>query len=262
MQANRFDQAIVRRPSNSCVRGLRAVDTGSPDLDRFRAQHEAYIQALRSAGLRVQIEPKSEEFPDSVFVEDAALCLPEGAILLRPGAPTRQGEVALLQPTLEEVYGRPPLQLGEGFVEGGDVMLTDDAVIIGLSERTDPVGAEALAKILKAWGYEVRLGQTPSGVLHFKTHSSYLGEGRVLCTALLSTAEVFSGYEVIETAPGEDAAANALRINDRVLLAEGFPQTQDRLQKAGFAVVPIPMSEAAKLDGGLSCLSLRFRRGT
>ena len=260
MKANTFSHAIVRRPSRSCIRGLRKFDSGPPELSEFKRQHDAYTQALECEGLKIQIEPDVEEFPDSVFIEDAALCLPEGAILLRPAAPSRAGEATLLRPTLERAYGTAPLQLGAGSVEGGDIMVTDNEIIIGLSERTSEIGADALAEVLNNWGYRVRLGRTPYGVLHFKTHSSYLGDGHVLCTPELSGVGVFTQYEVIETAAGEDAAANALRINDSVFLADGFPETKDRLQSAGFKVTAIPVSEAAKLDGGLSCLSLRYRK--
>lgn len=254
----RFTRALVRRPAASVVRGLRAEDRGDPDLALFEAQHAAYREALEAAGLAVDLLPPLEAFPDSVFVEDAALCFPGLAVALRPGAPSRRGEAAALRPELERRFPTV-LELPEQVsVDGGDLLTTDREVLAGLSARTDAAGAEALASALAAHGHRVRRVETPAGVLHLKSDCATLGGATVLATPRLAASGCFSGYEVIETAAGEEAAANAIRVNDRVLLAAGFPRTAERLDRAGYELAILDLSEAAKLDGGLSCLSLRF----
>jgi dimethylargininase len=254
----RFDRALTRLPAASVVRGLRAGDGGDPDQALFERQHESYRAALVAAGVAVEVLPPLEAFPDSVFLEDAALCLPGLAVALRPGAPSRRGEAAALRPRLEALF-ETVLDLPDtANLDGGDILTTDREILVGLSARSDAAGAEALAAALAPHGYRVRRVATPAGVLHLKSDCATLGGNAVLATPRLAAAGCFAGYEVIETAPGEEAAANAIRVNDRVFVAAGFPGTAGRLAEAGYDLVPLDLSEAAKLDGGLSCLSLRF----
>ncbi len=252
-----FTHAICRTPPASAVRGLRAVDTGAPDIALLRADHSAYVEALRATGARVEVLDPAEEFPDSLFVEDTALCLPEGALILTPGAPTRRGEAALMAPVLERFYGEVT-PLPRGHVEGGDVLVTGREVLVGLSARTDRAGVLALAEIASDWGYTLRAVRTPPDVLHFKTACSLLAPETVLATRSLAATGCFDGYEVLEVPAGEEAAANAIRFNDVVILPAGFPATVELLDKAGYTVVEIGNEQAARLDGGMSCLSLRF----
>ena len=254
----RFRRAIVRAPGECAVRGLRAEDRGDPDIAALRSQHADYVAALRAAGAEVVELPALEAFPDSVFIEDAALCLAEGAVLLRPGAASRLGEAAALAADLRASVERVVDLPGAGFVDGGDVLRTETEVLVGLSARTDRAGAEALGSVLKGWGWTLRVVETPDGVLHLKTDCALLDAETVLATPRLAASGCFKGYRVIETAPGEDAAANAVRFNDVVLLASGYPETAARLEAAGYALSVLDISEAAKLDGGLSCLSLRL----
>ncbi len=253
-----FSRAITRAPSASIVHGLRALDTGTPDLARMQSAHQSYINALIEAGLAVTELGALEEFPDSVFVEDTALCLAEGAVLMRPGAATRAGEVAQMAPALRHFYNEVLQISGPGFIEGGDILVNGKTILVGRSARTDAAGIAELAGLVAAWGYQVRELSTPDGVLHFKTDCSLLDEKTVLATERLAASGCFSDYQVILTAPGEDAAANAIRCNHLVLMAAGFPGTSARLREAGFTVREIDNSECAKLDGGMSCLSLRF----
>ena len=253
-----FTRAITRAPSASIVKGLRALDIGAPDLSRMLAAHQDYISALRDAGLAVTELAALEDYPDSVFVEDTALCLAEGAILMRPGAPTRAGEVAHMEPTLRGLYTKVLQIEGPGFIEGGDILVHGKQILVGRSARTDAAGIAELAGLVSTWGYQVRELITPPGVLHFKTDCSLLGENTVLATERLVASGCFGDYQVILTCPGEEAAANAIRCNDLVLMAAGFPGTSMRVREAGFSVREIDNSECAKLDGGMSCLSLRF----
>lgn len=258
-----FTHAICRVPSASIIDGLRAVDTGAPDLDMFRQHHADYVAALRSTGAEVTVLEAMEDFPDSVFVEDAALCLQEGAVVMRPGAPTRLGEAAAMAPHLQELYDDVVAIEGPGFIEGGDILTTEREILVGLSARTDLAGVQELQTLVARWGYAVRIVETPPGVLHFKTDCSLLDEETILSTERLDASGCFEGYKVIHCAEGEEACANTIRFNNLVLMPSGFPKTRAALDAAGYEVCEIGNTEAAKLDGGMSCLSLRFnpRRG-
>lgn len=254
----RFTHAVVRAPARSIVDGLRAVDVGAPDFGTFLSHHKVYVDVLRSTGAQVTELPALEEFPDSVFVEDAALCLPEVAIIMRPGAPSRLGEAAEMAPTLRALYPEVRHIDGPGFIEGGDILVTEREILVGKSARTDAAGVSELRGIVSDYGYELREVETPPGVLHFKTDCSLLDEETILATRRLDASGCFDGYRVLHTAEGEEACANTIRFNDLVVMPDGFDRTRATLEAAGFAVRPVGNSEAAKLDGGMSCLSLRF----
>ncbi|MEO6103462.1 MAG: arginine deiminase family protein [Pseudoxanthomonas sp.] len=255
-----FNSALVRTPAHSVSRGLRADDRGDPSHAGVLQEHQAYVAALRAAGVEVTVLPPLEAFPDSVFVEDPALVFAEGAILLRPGAPARAGEAAEICPTLREIFGTVLELPAPGFVDGGDVLLTPDGLIIGLSARTDRAGAQALLASLAQLGHRGRIVDTPPGVLHFKTDCSLLDEESVLSTARLARSGVFHGFRQILVPAGEEAAANALRVNDVVMVAAGFPKTIEMLDQLGYKVVPVETTEIGRIDAGLSCMSLRWRR--
>ena len=254
----RFTHAITRKPSPAVVEGLRAVDVGSPSFEQMLKDHEHYIATLKEAGATVHELPALDDYPDAVFVEDAALCLQEVAILMRPGAPTRLDEAEQMRPVLEKIYGSVLSIEGPGTIEGGDILVTEREILVGRSQRTDAAGIAELDGLVEPLGYTLREVHTPPGVLHFKTDCSLLDDTTILATNRLASTGCFNGYDVIETASGEEACANSIRFNDIVLFPSGFPKTLAKLQQAGFSVVEIGNSEAAKLDGGMSCLSLRF----
>ena len=254
----RFERAIVRRPGRSVTDGLRAEDRGAPDHATYLREHAAYVRALQDAGVDVITLPALQNFPDSVFVEDTALALPEGIVILTPGAPSRRGEALVMAGDARRLGLAVHWPENRGTVDGGDVLITEREVLVGRSERSDGAGIDALERLLTSLGYRVRAVQTPPGVLHFKSDCSLLGPDTVLATPRLAAGGAFADYRVIETPGGEEAAANAIRVNDVVLVAEGFPRTAERLGAAGFEVVTVPASQAALLDGGLSCQSLRF----
>lgn len=257
-RSHTFTHAICRLPAASAVAGLRAVDIGTPDLDLFQRHHADYVEALRSTGATVRVLDALEAFPDSVFVEDSALCLPEGAIAMRPGAPSRLGEADAMAPELARFYRDVRHIEGPGFVEGGDILVTEREILVGTSARTDADGVAELRRLVADWGYTLRELQTPPGVLHFKTDCSLLDEETILATRRLAASGCFEGYRVIHTADGEEASANAIRFNDLVILPAGFARTRDTLVDEGYEVREVGNTEAAKLDGGMSCLSLRF----
>ncbi|MDP3194757.1 dimethylarginine dimethylaminohydrolase family protein [Tabrizicola sp.] len=254
-----FSHAITRRPSASITRGLRAVDTGTPDLALMQAHQAAYIATLRETGATVVELPALDAYPDSVFVEDTALCLPQGAVIMRPGAPSRLGEAAEMAPHLQALYTRVVAITGsDSFIEGGDILVTGREILVGRSARTNAAGIAELTRLVAPWGHKVREVLTPPGVLHFKTDCSLLDTDTILSTSRLSASGCFEGYTVIDIPDGEEAAANTIRFNDLVLMPAGFPHTRDAITRAGFTLREIGNSECAKLDGGMSCLSLRF----
>jgi len=252
-----FTHAITRQPSRSVIDGLRAVDTGTPDFEQMLQDHTAYIATLREAGAEVHELPALDEYPDSTFVEDTALCLVQGAILMRPGAPSRQGEVAHMESTLRALY-TDVRSIENGFIEGGDILITGREILVGRSERTDAEGVAELREFAKDWGYQVREVMTPEGVLHFKTDCSLLDADTILSTKRLAASGCFEGYRVLHTAEGEEAAANSIRFNQFVIMPAGFPKTSAMLRDEGFEVREINNTECAKIDGGMSCLSLRL----
>ena len=254
-----FTHAITRKPAPSIIAGLRAVDTGTPDLAVMQAHHAAYIATLQETGATVIELPALEAYPDSVFVEDTALCLPQGAVVMRPGAPSRLGEAAEMAAHLRALYAQVmAITDADSFIEGGDILVTEREVLVGRSARTNAAGIAELTRLVAPWGHTVREVHTPPGVLHFKTDCSLLDADTILSTTRLSASGCFDGYRVIPVADGEEAAANTIRFNDLVLMPAGFPRTRDAILAAGFQLREIGNSECAKLDGGMSCLSLRF----
>jgi dimethylargininase len=256
-----FDRAIVREPARSVIDGLRSDRGARPDYDGIVREHAAYIAALRGAGVTVDVLPPLEPYPDSMFVEDPALVFPEAAILLRPGAPSRLGETDGMRAALKRHF-QTVLELnGTQFVDGGDVLVTPDAVVIGLSARTCAAGADALAAKLASLGRAARIVPVPESMLHLKSGVALLDEETLLANARMEPTGLFAGFRTILVPQGESAAANAIRINDTVFLGDRYTRTLDLLAKEDFHIVPLPVTEVAKLDAGLSCMSLRWRAG-
>lgn len=256
----RFNSAIVREPCISVLNGVRANDQGSPTYEGVKAEHDAYVAALRNAGVEVTVLPALETFPDSIFVEDPALVFSEGAILLRPGTPTRIDETAEIAPILREMFETVLELPSPGKADGGDVMYTAKGILIGLSARTDQAGAEGLVACIEQLGGNAQIAETPNGVLHFKTASSLLDDETVIATAALANAAVFNHFHKMIVPKGEEPAANVLRVNDIVMVSEGYPRTIEMLDKAGYKVVLLKTAEIEKIDAGLSCMSLRWYR--
>ncbi|HEY0351692.1 MAG TPA: arginine deiminase family protein, partial [Gemmatimonadales bacterium] len=222
-----FTRAIVRPPAETFAAGITSSDLGPPDLALALEQHEAYCRTLERLGLSLVRLPADPGFPDSTFVEDAAIVTGRGAILTRPGAPSRAGEVDAVGaalgrwfPELDEIT--PP-----GTLDGGDVCEAGEHFFIGVSQRTNSEGAAQLAAWLAQRGFEssvIDIRKLP-GMLHLKTGLSWLSGGRLLAWVEIVGHETFSGWEVVEVPPGEDYSANCIRVSDTVLVAEGFPRT-------------------------------------
>lgn len=252
-----FNSAMVRLPGESVVHGLRANAGPAPCFAKVLEEHAAYVEALRQAGLRVTVLDALESYPDSVFVEDPALVFSEAAILLRPGAPSRLPEAEVLAPSLATRF--PAVhRLAQGHADGGDILVTPKGVFIGLSARTDETGATALKALLTSIGIASRVVRTPRGTLHLKSDCSLIDEDTVLATAALVQDGLFDEFRVIVVPESEPAAANAVRVNEVVLVSAGCPRTVQALESHGVKVVPLPVAEIARIDAGLSCMSLRW----
>lgn len=255
-----FSRAIVRPPATSFAAGLTSAGLGKPDLARALAQHAHYCAALQRCGLElIRLEPQAD-FPDSTFVEDTAIVTAHGAILTRPGAATRAGEVARIEPALRACFAQVDAIAAPGTVDGGDICQAQDHFFIGVSERTNEEGARQLAALLAQQGFTSAVVDIRGidGILHLKSGISWLGDGRIALIDALAQHAAFRGYEIVRVAPQESYAANFLRLNDHVIVAAGHPQFESAVRAFGYPVIALDMSEFRKMDGALSCLSLRF----
>jgi dimethylargininase len=252
-----FNSAIVRSPGNSVVNGLRAGSGPAPAFETIVAEHESYVAALRNAGVQVTALEPLEQLPDSIFVEDPALVFSDAAVLLRPGAPSRFAEAQELSGTLAAQFPNVH-QLAQGRVDGGDVLVTPGRLFIGLSTRTNKAGAAALQILLDSIGRPSEVVDIPRDTLHLKSDCSLIDEETVLATEELANSGILDGYRTLLVPSDERSAANALRVNEFVFVRAGCPRTVDMLTTHGVTVVPLQLSEIAKIDAGLSCMSLRW----
>jgi dimethylargininase len=252
-----FTKAIVKIPGRSLVHGLSQSGLGLPDYALALAQHEAYTQKLQTCGLLVTVLPADESLPDAVFVEDTAVMLADCAVVTNPGAPSRQQETTAIRTELAR--HRPHLAFisGEGRLDGGDVMVIDRTLYIGLSARTNPEGAGQLARIAKRHGYR-SIPVPLDTMLHLKTGVNHLDGDIILVTGEFVERQEFRKFDRIVVPREEAYAANSLWLNGRVLVHGGFPHTREMIASRGFPILEVDVSEFRKLDGGLSCLSIRF----
>jgi dimethylargininase len=256
----RFSNALVRPPAETFARGITSSRLGPPDLALALEQHRAYCEALERLGLSLLRLDPDPTFPDSTFVEDTAVVTARGAMLTRPGAPSRMGEVAGVGAALRGWFPEPAVISPPGALDGGDVCEAGEHCFIGLSHRTNREGAAQLAQWLTGAGLGssvIDIGGIP-GLLHLKTGLSWLGERRLLATDEIAGYEALSGWEVVRVPDGEDYAANCIRVNGTLLVPAGFPATSALLAGLGYRLVELDMSEYRKMDGGLSCLSVRW----
>ncbi len=253
-----FTHALVRRPGPNFAEGLTTAALGRPDHDLALQQHEAYCDALRRAGLEVIVLDADARYPDGCFVEDVAVITERTAVITRPGAPSRRGEaeaiIEVLSAFRQIAHIEPP-----GTLEGGDVLQVGHTFFIGLSGRTNEHGARQLAEILEGEGYTVQLVPV-QGVLHLKTGLTALDTAHFLGTDWF--ARQLKGFAVFPLPAEEAYAANCLPVNDCILLPRGYPTARAFAERQGKKVIEVPMSEFRKMDGGLTCLSLRWRDRT
>ena len=258
-----FTHAIVRLPGENFSEGLTDVGLGAlgvPDHARALQQHAAYCRALEACGLELTVLEKDLDHPDSTFVEDTAVLTKHAAVLTRPGAESRLGEVARIRQPLLQFFSRHYEIAAPGTVDGGDICEAGSHVFIGVSHRTNEEGARQLAGFLAQEGYtsscvDIRAMTT---ILHLKSGLSCIGERTLVVMEEMVGRSEFAGWRILPVAEPESYAANCVRINDRVFIPAGFPGLEGSLREHGFSPLALDMSEYRKMDGGLSCLSLRF----
>ena len=259
----KFSRAIVRPPGENFADGLTSSG-GGPDLDLALQQHAHYCEALRACGLELTCLDPDPTYPDGTFVEDAAIVTSRGAILTRPGAASRTGEINSVGAALRAIDPAIRLIEAPGTVDGGDICEADGHFIIGVSARTNERGAAQLKQHLESMGFtaslmDIRASET---LLHLKTGLAYVGDGAwLVATTVLRQLQSLAGLDlraIIPVSRDEAYAANCVRVNDAVLVPAGYPEVAAALRFRGFSPVLLDMSEFKKMDGGLSCLSLRF----
>ena len=230
---NRFTKAIVRCPGPEIVNGLSTANLGKPDYNLTLQQHGQYVKSLMACGLDVTILEADVRYPDATFVEDAALLTPHCAIIMSPGASSRKGETEEITSVIRKFYDNIEIIEPPGTVEAGDIMMVGSHFYIGLSKRTNRIGAMKVVEILQKHdlgGSVIDLKE----VLHLKTGVSYLED------------------------KDESYAANSIWVNDVVIMPAGYPKTKKAISTAGYKILEVNTSEFRKVDGGVSCLSLRF----
>jgi len=251
-----FTKAIVRKPSTTFSQGLSSSKLGSPDYQLCLKQHQAYVEALKICGLEVIELEVEEDFPDSTFVEDTAIVTEKCAIITHPGHETRRGEVSSIENELKKY--RPIEQIkAPGTLDGGDIMQVEDHFYIGLSNRTNKEGADQLTSFLNKYGYTASTIDVKD-ILHLKSGVNYIGDGIIVLMESLKDLKEVATYEKMLIKPEETYASNCVRINDCIVMAKGFPDTKKKLSTTPYKIIELDMSEFEKMDGGLSCLSLRF----
>ena len=250
-----MDIAITREVSAGIAAcELTHLERQAIDLDRARAQHRAYEQALARAGCRVESLPALDDLPDSVFVEDVAVVLDEIAVLTRPGAESRRPETAQMAPVLAN-YRRVTFIQAPGTLDGGDVLRLGRRIYVGRSGRSDDGGIEQLRAVVWPYGYTVT-GVPVSGCLHLKSAVTEVAPGVVLVNPAWVEAAAFGDVRVMEVDANEPYAANGLLVGSRLIYPTSFPRTQRRLEAAGIDVDAVDVSELQKAEGAVTCCSL------
>ncbi len=278
-----FHRAIVRRPSANFDEGLTGASLGAPDYARAVEQHDAYCVALGHCGLTLTRLDPDPRYPDSTFIEDTAVLVDQcaddskvipkqRAILTRPGAASRTGEVAGVKEVLSEFCFEFHSIRETGTVDGGDICQAGDHFFIGISARTNEEGGQQLAQLLRSFGYtssfvdirarnpkeSVSTASASPGILHLKSGLAYLGDSRLVVIEPLAHRQEFRDFDLIRADAGEGYAANCVRINEYVLIAAGYRALEEKLRELGYKTIALDMTEFQKMDGGLSCLSLRY----
>lgn len=254
----KFSHIIARTPAKSLIHGLTLANLGKPAYQKALDQHNNYIRALQQCDVDITLLPADERFPDSVFVEDVALCTPHCAIITRPGAESRRNETEIIIDTIERFYPNKVEKItAPGTVEAGDIMMVEDHYYIGLSARTNQEGANQMIAILQKYGLTGSV-VTLEKVLHLKTGLAYLENNNLLAAGEFISKPEFQHLNIIEIPEHESYAANCIWVNDRVIMPAGYPITKAKIEALGYQVIEVDTSEYRKVDGGVSCMSLRF----
>lgn len=265
--ASNFTHAIVRRPCRRVIEGITTnPQLGTPDYELALRQHDDYVGALQQAGVEVTVLPALDDYPDSVFVEDTCVITPKGVVVDIPATPSRHDEAELMLPTLHEFFAEEQIKrlTDPATLEGGDVMMVDDTYYVGHSQRTNQAGFDQFTTFLSEWGYTTV--QVPvEHILHLKTGGTYVEDGNLLVSGEFKTSPAYRQGQFVQVfeVPDEEAyGADCVRINDKVIMAAGYPVVEAQLrawgEEYGYDVITVDMSEYRKIDGSITCLSLRW----
>ena len=251
-----FNNALIRKPNKSIKNGLSSKNL-NPVFEKIKIVFKNYRNALQEAGLRINLLEALEEFPDSMFVEDPAIIYKSNIIILNPSEASRNGEAKIIRDEMQNYFDNI-FFVETGFIEGGDILNLNNHFVIGLSKRTNKLGAKNLSSILKKLGATVEICQTPKDILHFKSECSLIDDDVILVSNRMAKLDYLkSNYKLIELPIGEEGAANSLRINDKLLVPDGFIKAEEVLTNK-YNIIKINVNEIAKVDAGLSCMSLRW----
>ena len=251
-----FKNIIIRKPNKSVQKALSSQNI-NPVFDNILKEHDSYVKVMNKLDLKVNLLEPLENFPDSIFVEDPALIYKTNCIILNPSDSSRNGEKIIIRKEIKKFFENLYF-IENGFIEGGDILNINNHFIIGLSNRTNKSGADNLSKILHSLGASVSICETPKSVLHFKSECSLIDDDVILVSNKMAKLEYLkSNYNLIELPIGEEGAANSLRINDKLLIPDGFSKAEEILSK-NYDIIKIKVNEINKVDAGLSCMSLRW----
>ena len=251
-----FNNALIRKPNKSIKNGLSSKNL-NPVFEKIKIVFKNYRNALQEAGLRINLLETLEEFPDSMFVEDPAIIYKSNIIILNPSDASRNGEAKIIRDEMQNYFDNI-FFVETGYIEGGDILNINNHFFIGLSKRTNKLGAKNLSSILIKLGATVEICQTPKDILHLKSECSLIDDDVILVSNRMAKLDYLkSNYKLIELPIGEEGAANSLRINDKLLVPEGFIKAEEILTNK-YNIIKINVNEIAKVDAGLSCMSLRW----
>jgi dimethylargininase len=223
------------------------------DVDRARSQHKAYCDILSELGLEVIHLPRDDRFADSCFVEDTAVIVGQKALICRMAKTSRRGEEVAVEIKLREALSTSRVE-APGTVEGGDVIHHQKTLICGITQRTNRQGVQQMEEYLEVPVETIENAQ----IIHLKSHVTYLSRNTFVAIKSMVQHPILEGFDILIVPDEERYAANTLTIGDSVLIPKGYPQTKTLIDKAGFTVVTLDMSEFAKCEGALTCLSLLF----
>jgi len=248
---------IVRKPCKNFAKGITTADIGNPDYEKTMRQHEAYIEAFKKCGCNVLVLEADDRYPDSTFVEDVAIVTENCAIITKPGAKSRKGEEKEIINALKKFYGNIEYLTREACLDGGDILRVENHFYIGQSKRTNAEGARQLTEILNKHGYTTSTVDVKH-ILHLKTGVVYLENNIFVATGEFKEHALFKNLKMIKVDDNEAYSANCILINGNLIIPTGFIKSKKALVDAGFKTIEVDMSEFAKMDGGLTCLSLRI----
>jgi dimethylargininase len=252
-----FTKAIARKPGKNFAKGLTTtISDEAPRYELLLEQHEAYIETLMSCGLEVTVLDPLPDYPDAYFVEDTAVVTSDVAVITNPGADARKGEEESVAQVLAGFRKIEHIR-APGTVDGGDVLQVGNHFFIGLSQRTNEEGAGQLGRILETFGNTWDTVPVGTG-LHFKSSVNYVGKNTLLVTPDFADHEKLAGYDQIVVEKSEAYAANTLLVNERLLTPAGFPGTRKKIEALGLEIIELETSEVRKMDGGLTCMSIRL----